>query len=158
MRSEQRTRWPLVPLAVVGVLTLANVGGRRDFVAGLIVLAVIGAIIAVLKKRAAAPKLTATILVVAALVTPWVFGLAANTLQGWQDHIWHWGRYYNASRVAPSADSVAAGRPLSLAELLAGSTWVADPLVAADVRAASTVLVVSMPSGKLVSYELVGGP
>lgn len=95
--------------------------------------------------------------VVALLLAPWVLGMLTNS-DGRSDRVVYWGRWYHTSRVAPDAAVLASVRPLSPVEFAAGSTWMPNPLVVADVAHAPTLLVVRQPSGGFVSYALAGGP
>lgn len=132
------------------------VGARSDaraVVAAALVSAILVAIALISYKHFARPML---IVVVAVALSPWLFGLTANLMHGWQQVI-HWGSRYEALH-----DSLASSVPppptITTAELVAGSTWLPVPWLAWGDDGLPLALLTRAPDGRKVSYGLLDIP
>ena len=157
-RSELPPLWTTAFIVVATLLTLyAAVGGARDMAAALVTVAVMVGAFLLAPRIWRSRRAAAAAVVLVALLSPWIFGLVANTFQGWTDHVWYWGRYYNSD--GPANNQLTDGEPAySVLFLIGGSTWLPYPPAVADGALAPTGTLFRLPDGSYVSYSLVGGP
>ena len=158
-QTARRGRHPYWQIAVLGAASLGTLwvgghGGVRDLVAAGAVVLLMAGVFAILWRQSV--RLATTMLLVTVILSPWLFGLTANTLQGWNDHVWLWGRYYNRSAYI---DTTGGSETSESAFVLAiSSTWLPSPSVVAGVSYAPTGVLFRMPDGTQLPYTLVGGP
>jgi hypothetical protein len=143
----------IVGLVCLWTLLVGLSGGGRSLVAALVASALMVGVLLVFLRFAHRTALAVVAVGVAVLISPWVFGLANNALQGWHDHTMYWGRYYNLSK--SSADAQDQAHAVGAAGLVTGSTLILPPSYQS--QGAPTVLVVRGNTGYRV-YSLVGGP
>lgn len=145
--THNRKSWGLWEIALLGLAAVSTLlsglgGGVRDAAAAAFAVVAIICAAHLLHTLSRSRLLHVVTLVAIVMVSPWLFGVVANTLHGWQDHVWFWGRGYNASRRPPGQELVAATPVMSTGQLVAGSTWLPWPGVVAGADSPPMVLIV----------------
>ena len=154
-RRANRPYWQIGFLVAAIVLNLWGglTGNGRDQVAVGLAILVMAVPFSIAWRRH--HTFATVVLLITILVSPWVFGLSANTLRGWNDHVWLSGRYYNRSQyVDVTGGSQRWESPYALAF---ASTWLPSPSVAVGTSFSPTVLHFEALDGTKLVYELVGG-